>query len=136
MKKPVEPSKEIEKRVSFSCDDNMGSILKAYEQIKDLYPRVFDSSIKYDYYDRELNVFVRVENPLFQEETEQYNKDMIKYLEYQAQKEIKKQAEISKKEMNDKRRAARIAANQSKPIIDNSVVVIDNKKYRVSLVED
>jgi hypothetical protein len=61
---------------------------------------------------------------------------MIQYLEYEAQKELKKQAEISKKEMKDKRRAARIAARQTEPIIDNSVVVIDNKKYRVSLVED
>ena len=38
--------------------------------------------------------------------------------------------------MKDKRRAARIASRQTEPIIDNSIVVIDIKKYKVSLVED
>lgn len=136
MEKPVEPRKQIQKRVAYSCDSNMSSILEAYDQIKKLYPTIFDSSIKYDYYNEELITHVRMENPDFEKEYEQYNKDLIQYFEFEAKKELKKQVQINKKEIKDKRRAARIAANQSESFTDKSIIVIDNKKYKVLLVED
>lgn len=150
MNKPVEPKKEFSIDESFEIRENtMEGILEVCKDIKQCYPNIPDNEMaivnSYDEFFFEVSVIKP--NVHYESQMRSYLNDMKNYDDYLEKEKLKEEAIIRareevgrrlalKREMKEKQRAARLASKELKDVIDTSIVEIDNKKYKVVLIEE
>ena len=149
MNKPTAPKKEYEVEECYDVSDcTFDCILSTYSSITKDYPYVISSNVKLhgdmgDYY---LTVTVIKQNNNYESHMRSYNNQMKDYNDYVEKEKLKREAiekanklkiesQFSKKEIKDRREAVRIA-DQFVEENKTSIVVFNNKTYKVSLIED
>ena len=134
-KAPVSPIKYIECTEVFDIQDGtLSGYIKIINIISEKYPDVDENDILHHngYLGNYFLVPFSKNNPNFDQELIEYNSELVIY-----NKALKRQDVIfNKKEEKEKRRQERIAKNQLlKTISENKTIEVDNKKYKVQLIE-
>jgi hypothetical protein len=143
MIQPTEPQKTHFIRKEYILnDDSMFEILRVYSLIKKDYPKITDNDIKiyHDHFNVDeywMFFFIEEVNEDYDAELEAYIKDMRIYEEALNEAKHKVQQRLSsKRNMKQKTQAAFLASKELKKKSENTIVEVDNKKYKVILVSN